>query len=191
MCAETDAMADATSFQVIFTGYVITEVNSIRYGTGKHVIFVTNPKSLTIVCSPPSSKFWKDFTEDLKSYIIVESLYCAALLSIKLSILCLYNRIFPQRWFRITSIVVAVFIAALFTTGFFASIFQCVPISSQWNPKVPGRCINYGSWVHATGIVNILSDFILLGLPMPLVWRIKTSKAKRWQLTITFAMGTW
>ena len=34
-------------------------------------------------------------------------------------------------------------------------------------------------------------QFHLLGLPMPLVWRIKTSKAKRWRLTITFAIGTW
>ena len=126
-----------------------------------------------------------------KSFLTTECFYCAAIFCTKLSILRLYNRIFPQRWFRNASLVVAAFITSWYLAATLVSIFQCVPISSQWDPTVSGRCINYGSSVRATGIVNIITDFVLLGLPMPLVWRIKTSTTKKWQLTVTFMLGGW
>lgn len=122
---------------------------------------------------------------------MTECFYCAAIFCTKLSILCLYHRIFPQRWFRNASLGVAAFMTAWYFTATFGSIFQCVPLASQWDPTVSGHCVNYGSSARVMGIVNIITDFVLLGLPMPLVWRIQTSITKKWQLTVTFMLGGW
>ena len=175
----------------MYTLYIVVESISTVWGAGRHVILVTNAKALTLVSciigySPEIMK-----VNACKAFLTTECFYCAAILCTKLSILCLYNRIFPQRWFRVASIVLAAFISSWALAAVFVSIFQCIPVSSQWDPKISGHCVNYGSSVRATGIINIITDFILLGLPMPLVWRIKTSTTKKWQLTITFVLGGW
>lgn len=121
--------------------------------------------------------------------MITECLYGPTIFCTKVSILCLYNRIFPQRWFKIVSIAIAAFILAWAIVTIFTTIFECIPISSQWNPKVSGYCIRFGTYILFSGVINIITDFVLLGLPMPLVRKIKTSRANRWKLSGVFALG--
>ncbi|CAD6569435.1 MAG: hypothetical protein ASARMPREDX12_002446 [Alectoria sarmentosa] len=156
---------------VAYTGYVVALSVSTIYGTGRHIILVRNAKALTIAS------------------IINECTYGPTILCTKVSILCLYNRIFPQRRFKIASLATAAFIFGWAATNVFVDIFQCMPISSQWDPKVSGRCVHFGTFVLFSGIINVITDFILLGLPMPLVWKIKTSRANRWKLSGIFTLG--
>ena len=71
----------------------------------------------------------------------------------------------------------------------FFDIFQCVPISSAWNPSETGKCLPYGALVLAMGIVNIITDVIMLVLPMPLLWKLNVSKSRKWMLMIMFSLG--
>lgn len=71
----------------------------------------------------------------------------------------------------------------------FFEIFQCVPISSAWDPSETGKCVPYGALVLAMGIVNIVTDVIMLILPMPLLWRLKVSATRKWMLMIMFSLG--
>lgn len=40
------------------------------------------------------------------------------------------------------------------------------------------------------GALNIITDLTLLLMPIPLVWRLHTSKQNKWQITMTFALGS-
>ena len=75
--------------------------------------------------------------------------------------------------------------------GVLGTVFQCVPLGDLWKPPsshVP-VCIRFGLLVIKMGIVNILTDIIILSLPIPLVWTLQVSKPRRWQLVIVFSLG--
>ncbi|MCJ1407200.1 hypothetical protein MMC19_001271 [Ptychographa xylographoides] len=156
---------------ILFTAYSTGFALGTVYGAGRHLILVNNPRSLTL------------------SIVAIECMWCVTIVVVKLSILFLYNRIFPQRWFKRSLKVIGVFIIAWAVSAFFGAIFQCVPLAALWDPTVSGVCIRYGDLSLVIGIFNILTDFIILGLPVPLVWQLKISTQRKWLLTATFMMG--
>ena len=111
--------------------------------------------------------------------------------SVKISILFLYRRIFVQKWFRVTTIFVGSVVLAWGLCGVMGSIFQCVPIEAQWNTAVLAYCINYAAYWIVISVINVVTDFVLLALPIRPVWQLQTSTRKKWMLTGTFAVGCW
>ncbi|KAJ0106743.1 hypothetical protein J7T55_001267 [Diaporthe amygdali] len=110
---------------------------------------------------------------------------------IKLSILKMYGEIFVSRRFRTFLWIVATFMLLWTITCSITTIFQCTPIEYNWDTTITsGHCINYGAFVLAAGALNIVTDFTLLLMPIPLIWRLHTSKQKKWQIILTFAMGS-
>ncbi|KAF2677799.1 hypothetical protein K458DRAFT_423648 [Lentithecium fluviatile CBS 122367] len=165
---------DDYSILVGFAFYVayITGLGfSTRYGQGRHVLLVTNVKAFAI------------------NNIINMSLYVAGMVCVKCSILMLYDRIFRVPAFRKALIALAAFIAAWALTAFFASIFNCYPISSAWDPTIRGRCIDYGKVTLVIGILNVLVDFTMLVYPIPMVWNLNMSTRRKFLLSLTFAAG--
>lgn len=130
-------------------------------------------------------------TDLMKANIADDTLYVFALAFIKFSQLCLYSRIFPQKRFKLYLALLGTFITAWAIAASFSSIFRCVPIASRWNTSLLGRCINYGRLAVVIGIINFVTDFAILGLPMPLVWRIQTTTTNKILLTVVFLLGGW
>ena len=106
-----------------------------------------------------------------------------------MSILYFYNRVFPQKWFKYSLIALGLFISGHMIAFNFVAIFQCRPIRSQWNPSIPSHCLNYEAAILIGGIVNILTDFVMLIIPMPLLWGLKLSKSRKLMLTSVFLLG--
>ena len=75
--------------------------------------------------------------------------------------------------------------------SFFGDIFQCVPLRKLWIPTVPGRCINFEALIIAGGVLNVVTDFAILGLPMPLLWRLEAPTRRKRLLSIVFSFGVW
>ena len=174
----------------MYTGYVLTDTISTVYGAGKHMVLVKDPRLLAVVIIPCIT-FAATGTDVRKAFMAVECFYAAALLCTKLSIIYLYNRIFPLPWFKLALHIIAAFATALAVAAVFTTIFQCVPISSQWDPELSGHCMNYGRSIQILGVMSIVIDFILLVLPIPLVWRIQISKTNKLLITVTFMLGGW
>ena len=108
-----------------------------------------------------------------------------------MSILCFYRRIFPQRWFKYTLVGLGLFVSLYNIAAFFGDIFQCVPLRKLWNPAVPGTCFNYEALIIASGVLNVVTDFAILGLPMPLLWRLEAPTRRKRLLSIVFSFGVW
>lgn len=125
----------------------------------------------------------------MQNNIVNESVYLTTLAGIKCSILLLYRRIFPVSWFRKALLGLAVFILAWYLITFFCGVLTCIPVQAVWDVTVKGRCIHYGQVTLAFGVCNIATDFIMLGLPLPLVWRLQMPLQRKIIISMTFMCG--
>ena len=107
----------------------------------------------------------------------------------KLSALFLLERIFPGRDFRHALWGIGAFVLAYSLAQTFGIIFTCVPVSAIWNLSVKGRCINSNDLYLACSSFNIATDFMILGLPMPKLWKLKIPTTQKIQLSLMFALG--
>ena len=119
-----------------------------------------------------------------------ENLYVVGILLIKYSILLLYRRVFPGQTFYKYLIATALLIMAWALAAFFCDTFTCYPIESQWDSSVEGTCIDYGTVTFIMGIANVIIDFILLGLPLPILWKLQMSTRRKILLSFTLGAGS-
>lgn len=63
-------------------------------------------------------------------------------------------------------------------------IIQCTPVAALWNPTAypDATCDSDTLALLLFGVVNAITDIIILCLPMPLLWRLHVSKTRRNQL---------
>ena len=66
---------------------------------------------------------------------------------------------------------------------------KCNPRQKYWKPTIPGHCFGKGQLGVATGLTNIFSDFSILILPLPIIWRLQMSWAKKARVTAVFGVG--
>jgi hypothetical protein len=109
----------------------------------------------------------------------------------KLSILCLYLRIFSEPWFRRTCWACVVVILGYSLASIVASIFQCTPIPHYWDKsKYPtGTCIDFTTFWYANAIYNIITDFVILVSPPRVVWKLRLPLRQRLGLMAVFGLG--
>lgn len=124
--------------------------------------------------------------------VIGEFLYVFTIACIKFSVLSLYATIFPQRKFHYCVWAMAAFIGAWALSGAFTALFQCTPFSHAYDPasSPDGFCINFGLQNLVSGIVNVITDFIIVGMVVPLVWKLQISRQKKWLVVVTFIIGS-
>lgn len=126
---------------------------------------------------------------------ITTIVYGPVVFFIKLSILLQYSRIFNPIGKADLPTFVAIRICAWSIFIFYLAVmlftvFQCNPREKIWNKlETTGYCYNSGAIYKASGIFNVLSDFAILILPMPLVWRLQMSLRKKLMTTGVFAIG--
>ena len=126
-----------------------------------------------------------------KSVLALEMMYLPAVALPKLSILSLYYRLFPQKLFRSLTLVVVSIVVLNWLAFIFASVFECSPIAYQWDKSiVGGRCFNVLLYYRMVNVPNIVTDVAMLVLPMPMVWRLQTSRSRKAGLTICFLTGS-
>lgn len=118
-----------------------------------------------------------------------EVIYVPALMTTKISILLLYRRIFPSHVFRVVLWSIGGFILAFAVTATFLQILQCVPIQAIWYTYLERRCVNISAGYIAMGTINIVTDVVVLCLPMPQLWRLQMSRTRKAQLMGMFLLG--
>ncbi|KAG9574014.1 hypothetical protein KCU97_g14833, partial [Aureobasidium melanogenum] len=124
-----------------------------------------------------------------KLYLSWNVLYVVLIHVTKASILTQYLRIFPTRTMRrLTWLLFAALVPSVLW-GVFASIFICNPVKKVWRPMTPGKCLSTRTyWVSVTA-VNIVLDFAVLALPMPVISRLKLPKKQKIALVGVFLLG--
>ena len=71
----------------------------------------------------------------------------------------------------------------------FVVIFQCNPRAKFWNPTLPGHCINSDAVDVVTAAINVLSDIVLLLLPLKCVWELQMQSRSKVAVSAVFLTG--
>ncbi|EAQ83571.1 hypothetical protein CHGG_09975 [Chaetomium globosum CBS 148.51] len=93
---------------------------------------------------------------------------------IKLSILSFFLRFSVDRAFRM-----AVYIVMFISVGYSVPqillfLYVCTPIGSYWDWSIPGTCINQQAIFDAGNTLNMITDFMILLLP---IWMLRPMRA--------------
>ena len=59
-----------------------------------------------------------------------------------------------------------------------------------WNlEQEGGRCINFNIALLTSSVVNVISDFLILLLPMLAIWRLHVAPKRKFGILLEFATG--
>lgn len=64
--------------------------------------------------------------------------------------------------------------------------FESTPIQRSWNRTIPGTCSKQDDVVIIPGAINCVLDFLIILIPLPLLWRLQASVERRSILTAIF-----
>ena len=147
---------------------------NVTTGLGKHIDQISGSHS-----------------ELAKLRLIVDLIYNTGLTVIKMSVLLFYVRVFRIVVHRFIFWIVAFLIIGWGISTNFMSTFSCVPVHKAWDSTVPGHCSSLFKSFLGTAIPNIVIDFILLVLPVPILWRLHMKIPSKIALVAVFSAGYW
>ncbi|SPQ24469.1 9dc8e501-d636-4b41-b2a8-37bf5485b45f [Thermothielavioides terrestris] len=163
--------------QLVACGIAIGSIK--QAGAGYHVAYLEETSPETVV------SFFK--------YLVAISAWYTSTVSLgKLAICCFYRRLFPQ---KPVLIVVGATAAVLIGNSIASTIVilaACKPFSANWGPvEVQAtHCINKEALFVWATLPNILTDAVLLAVPIPIVLRLHASNGLKVGLLATFLFGS-
>ncbi|KAK2756095.1 hypothetical protein FQN54_005502 [Arachnomyces sp. PD_36] len=175
---------------LIFFGAVVTVALNIitfvgvSYGLGRHtadVVRETSPENVI--------KYSKILYSTMTAYQW-------AMTAIKCSILMLYYRLFHVNTpLRYSVYALLTFVILWHFSFFFALVFQCTPVAFFWDRTIPGgHCVDHGAINNnalsvSNAATNVFTDFMILFLPLPMIWKLQLSWIRKAGLLLIFMLG--
>ncbi|KAF2794214.1 hypothetical protein K505DRAFT_337152 [Melanomma pulvis-pyrius CBS 109.77] len=116
-------------------------------------------------------------------------LYLTSIAITKFSILAFYWRLFSVTA-RIPIMVVTFVVFAWLMSLLFIVIFACNPVRGSWDITITtAKCIPVKSIYLGGSVPNVITDAILVMMPIPYVWRLHAPLAQRIILASMFMLG--
>lgn len=118
--------------------------------------------------------------------------YNLSLILAKLSALVLFLRIFHSRPFRLTTYTV---MGVLILCGLWivlSGFVFCIPVHAFWNLSNHVRrnhCLPEGTVWFLNGGIQIITDIVILFLPMPLLYKMSLPRRQKAGLILIFGVG--
>ncbi|MCJ1234242.1 hypothetical protein MMC14_002201 [Varicellaria rhodocarpa] len=81
------------------------------------------------------------------------------------------------------------FVCGYLFCNLFTQYFGCSPVSKFWTHDTPGHCINIIKADLAYGSMNVISDFFIFVLPLPMVWRLNLTRKEKIGVYLVFMSG--
>ncbi|KAK8104508.1 uncharacterized protein PG998_011541 [Apiospora kogelbergensis] len=163
--------------QFVAAGIAIGSVK--QSAVGYHVWYLeeTNPEAVTIF---------------FKYLVAISSWYYATIWLSKIAILLLYRRLFPQQSVHIIIYVTAAVLLATSIASLTTDLAACRPFSAQWAAPAVQKvhCLDKEAIFIWSTLPNIVTDLVMLILPLPIVWKLHTSTHMKGALTVTFVIGS-
>ncbi|KNG88224.1 hypothetical protein ANOM_004573 [Aspergillus nomiae NRRL 13137] len=153
-------------------------IGAVKFaGVGHHIPWL-------LVKDPASLRIWA------KYLLALSFLYLGSVNLPKFSILLLYYKLFPTRKMRAMVKFMMVVLVLITIATIVGTSLVCRPFSANWDGSIPGNCGNKKVLYIWASFPNIVTDVILLLLPMPVLWSLNVSQRLKVGLTITFAVGS-
>ncbi|KAM3074181.1 hypothetical protein ACMFMG_002998 [Clarireedia jacksonii] len=127
-----------------------------------------------------------------KLLIFFPATYAVAVTFPKLSILAMYLRIFRIPFYRAATYFIFYFLIISSIILFLMILFQCTPVNFFWDKTVEGGKCHFDIerlFLYAS-LPNIITDILMLALPLPFIWTLNMTRKVKVGLAITFLTGS-
>lgn len=71
----------------------------------------------------------------------------------------------------------------------FATIFKRFPTYKLWKMKRPGHCVSKYKYFLGTAVPEVITDFVILAMPLPYIWNLQMKLRQKLLLSIVFILG--
>ncbi|KAF9871050.1 integral membrane protein [Colletotrichum karsti] len=131
----------------------------------------------------------EDYVPYMKSFYSSIVVYNIAICLVKVSILFQYRRIFANEIMqKLTMYGLAFMLTWTFTLSILLPLV-CYPVAKFWDDSIDGRCLNYlNIWYGMSG-VNLVSDFIIFSMPIPVINSLQLPRRQKRMLLLVFGLG--
>ncbi|ETS73770.1 hypothetical protein PFICI_14716 [Pestalotiopsis fici W106-1] len=140
----------------------------------------------THIWEMPITKFYQ-FLKDLYQLpILYNPIQCGA----KLSLLLVYQRLAPLKWYKLTVWTTAAIIVISSTVLLFITIFPCQPVQAAWDLTITDyQCVNRQAVYKAQAIMGAITDAMVLLVPIPVVVSLHIPRRQKFGLVCFFGIG--
>ncbi|KAF2707388.1 hypothetical protein K504DRAFT_504558 [Pleomassaria siparia CBS 279.74] len=160
-------------------GLCITGIFMVQIaGTGHHQDYVIqmDPEMLVV---------------HYKGIMVIELVHPSAVAFSKLAVLLLYLKVFTGKTTRLITWIVIYIVIGTWVSFTIAIVFQCRPFAFNWDKTIPsGVCFNIMAFSKSGSVPNIISDVVVLILPIRTVVELKISRARKVGLLLIFLLGS-
>ncbi|KAH8659342.1 hypothetical protein BGZ60DRAFT_415072 [Tricladium varicosporioides] len=117
-------------------------------------------------------------------------LYTVTLGFVKISICAMLARIFSLSISKLIAQILIGLSCCWMTSTVLIGFLICHPVQMNWNPLITdGKCGDRNLAFTVAGIVNVMTDFFILLVPIPMVLKLTLPKASKFGLLLIFCMG--
>ncbi|CAI6341884.1 unnamed protein product [Periconia digitata] len=190
----------AVAIRIFTKAYILKQMHSEDYALILSLVGYTALTGLALKCYDYfEGKHQWDVTvaNVMHTFQIInwaQLIYVFPVFLAKYALLRQIGRIFPSTstspsyinmaaWFLIFANLV------LYIVVFFVFLLGCIPREKIWKPYIKGRCVDTGSALLATSVINIASDVAILVLPLFGVARLKMPWRMKLGVVGIFATG--
>ncbi|KAL4922632.1 hypothetical protein BDW62DRAFT_196636 [Aspergillus aurantiobrunneus] len=127
-----------------------------------------------------------------KMVFILQVVYAIGLSLVKTSLMVLYYHLFGiRKSFRIAIYVVGTIVWLWAFCNILESMLVCRPISANWDPAAAPSttCGNRKATFIVSGFWNMITDFMVMLLPVPYIWGLQLPLGRKIGLIVTFCLG--
>lgn len=122
--------------------------------------------------------------------LIVSTYYYSTVALPKLAVLALYGRLWTVNPYRTIILVLAAIITLTAVVSGIMCLNMCRPFKYNWDTTIPGgTCYNKQEFFLWASLPNILTDLVMLAMPIPIVYNLNVSMKVKLGLILTFATG--
>ncbi|KAH6983587.1 hypothetical protein BKA56DRAFT_349522 [Ilyonectria sp. MPI-CAGE-AT-0026] len=161
----------AAGFFVIGTSFTVPY--RTRYGLGRHTWMAED---------------WMTVPH-MKVFYASIILYNGALISVKISFLFFYRRVFPNPGLYRLCFWFLIGMGIWGATAIALNIVPCIPVNGFWDFSVHASCIpSIVDW-YLQSLLMIVTDFAILALPLPAVWKLNAPRRQKIVMLGCFSVG--
>ncbi|KAJ5385671.1 hypothetical protein N7509_008212 [Penicillium cosmopolitanum] len=132
-----------------------------------------------------------EFVKFQKASYATTLIYVPMVFVIKLALLAVMARIFAPHREKVKVIYISIGIMlCYYIPAFFIKVFFCDPISIYWlGTSNGGKCLDQRKVIIADSVISIAGDLWILLLPVPMIWSVQMTRAKKMRVVGILGAG--
>lgn len=107
----------------------------------------------------------------------------------KTSVLLLYLQVFRDSYVVLASKITLVVTSLWPVATILVALLICHPIVANWKQIAGSKCGDQVTFYFVSGLINMITDFVVVCLPLPQLYRLRLPQDSKMGLIVVFGLG--